>query len=74
MQTFFRTTTTETELGGAALPAGAKILLFLGAANPTHPRRWRRRTVGAAADAGSVEARGPRARISALVSSSASLS
>ncbi len=39
VQTFFRTTTTATELGGAELPAGAKILLFLGAAN-RDPRRW----------------------------------
>ncbi len=39
VQTFFRTTTTETELGDAALPAGAKILLFLGAAN-RDSRRW----------------------------------
>jgi cytochrome P450 len=39
VQTFFRTTTTATELGGVALPADAKILLFLGAAN-RDPRRW----------------------------------
>jgi cytochrome P450 len=39
VQTFFRTTTCETELGGARLPADAKILLFLGAAN-RDPRRW----------------------------------
>ena len=39
VQTFFRTTTTETELGDVALPAGAKILLFLGAAN-RDSRRW----------------------------------
>ena len=39
VQTFFRTTTTATELGGSELPAGAKILLFLGAAN-RDPRRW----------------------------------
>lgn len=39
VQTFFRTTTTETELGDAALPAGAKVLLFLGAAN-RDSRRW----------------------------------
>jgi cytochrome P450 len=41
VQTFFRTTTTETELGGVKLPANAKILLFLGAAN-RDPRRWDR--------------------------------
>jgi hypothetical protein len=39
VQTFFRTTTTATALGGPELPAGAKILLFLGAAN-RDPRRW----------------------------------
>jgi len=39
VQTFFRTTTTATVLGGAERPAGAKILLFLGAAN-RDPRRW----------------------------------
>src|SRR5262249_19575820 len=41
VQTFFRTTTTATELGGVELPADAKILLFLGAAN-RDPRRWER--------------------------------
>ena len=39
VQTFFRTTTKPTELGGVALPADAKILLFLAAAN-RDPRRW----------------------------------
>ena len=39
VQTFFRTTTVETELGGMRLPVGAKVLLFLGAAN-RDPRRW----------------------------------
>jgi cytochrome P450 len=39
VQTFFRTTTGETELGGVPLEAGAKILLFMGAAN-RDPRRW----------------------------------
>jgi 4-methoxybenzoate monooxygenase (O-demethylating) len=39
VQTFFRTTTTAVELGGVALPADAKILLFLAAAN-RDPRRW----------------------------------
>ena len=39
VQTFFRTTTCETELGGIPLPQGAKVLLFLGAAN-RDPRRW----------------------------------
>jgi len=39
VQTFFRTTTTATELGGSELSAGAKILLFFAAAN-RDPRRW----------------------------------
>src|SRR5260370_12793738 len=39
VQTFFRTTTRVVELGGTVLPAGAKILLFLAAANRA-PRRW----------------------------------
>ncbi len=39
VQTFFRTTTCETDIGGVRLPEGEKILLFLGAAN-RDPRRW----------------------------------
>jgi cytochrome P450 len=39
VQTFFRTTTTATELGGVPLEEGRKILLFLGAAN-RDPRQW----------------------------------
>ena len=39
VQTFFRTTTVEVELGGVTLPADSKILLFLAAAN-RDPRRW----------------------------------
>ena len=39
VQTFFRTTTKSVELGGVTLPADAKILLFLAAAN-RDPRRW----------------------------------
>lgn len=39
VQTFFRTTTCATELGGVRLEAGRKILLFLGAAN-RDPRQW----------------------------------
>lgn len=39
VQTFFRTTTIPVELGGVALPADSKILLFLAAAN-RDPRRW----------------------------------
>jgi hypothetical protein len=41
VQTFFRTTTRSTELGGITLEAGRKILLFLGAAN-RDPRQWER--------------------------------
>jgi cytochrome P450 len=41
VQTFFRTTTGPTELGGVALPADAKILLFLAGAN-RDPRKWDR--------------------------------
>lgn len=39
VQTFFRTTTCATELGGVQLAEGRKILLFLGAAN-RDPRHW----------------------------------
>ena len=39
VQTFFRTTTCATELGGVPLEADRKVLLFLGAAN-RDPRRW----------------------------------
>ncbi len=39
VQTFFRTTTRATELGGVALPKDAKILLFLAGAN-RDPRRF----------------------------------
>ena len=39
VQTFFRTTTTDTNLGGTALVEGGKILMFLGAAN-RDTRRW----------------------------------
>lgn len=39
VQTFFRTTTCATTLGGAALAEGEKVLMFLGAAN-RDPRRW----------------------------------
>lgn len=39
VQTFFRTTSAPVELGGTLLPEGAKILLFLAAAN-RDPRRW----------------------------------
>lgn len=39
VQTFFRTTSVATELGGTALPEGAKVLMFLAAAN-RDPRRW----------------------------------
>ncbi len=39
VQTFFRTTTCEVEVVGVRIPAGEKVLLFLGAAN-RDPRRW----------------------------------
>ncbi|WP_196781000.1 cytochrome P450 [Nocardioides sambongensis] len=39
VQTFFRTATTDVPLGDTVIPAGHKILMFLGAAN-RDPRRW----------------------------------
>ena len=39
VQTFFRTTTRATELGGVAIGEGEKVLMFLGAAN-RDPRRF----------------------------------
>ncbi len=39
MQTFFRTTTRDVELGGATIPEGEKVLMLLGAAN-RDPRKW----------------------------------
>jgi len=39
VQTFFRTTTRETEIGGERIAEGRKVLMFLGAAN-RDPRRW----------------------------------
>jgi cytochrome P450 len=39
VQTFFRTTTRDVELGGAAIPEGEKVLMLLGAAN-RDPRKW----------------------------------
>ena len=39
VQTFFRTATRDTEIGGTIIPDGKKILMFLGAAN-RDPRRW----------------------------------
>ena len=41
VQTFFRTTTCPTEIGGIAIAEGTKLLMFLGAAN-RDPRRWER--------------------------------
>jgi cytochrome P450 len=41
VQTFFRTTTRETEIGGERVGEGEKVLMFLGAAN-RDPRRWER--------------------------------
>jgi len=39
VQTFFRTATEDVEIGNAVIPEGAKILLFLAAAN-RDPRKW----------------------------------
>lgn len=39
VQTFFRTTTRDVEIGGARIGEGEKVLMFLGAAN-RDPRRW----------------------------------
>jgi 4-methoxybenzoate monooxygenase (O-demethylating) len=39
VQTFFRTTSRRVELGGVPIPEGAKVLMFLAAAN-RDPRRW----------------------------------
>jgi cytochrome P450 len=39
VQTFFRTATTDVRVGGAVIPEGHKILMFLAAAN-RDPRRW----------------------------------
>ncbi len=39
VQTFFRTTTREVEIGGYLIGEGEKVLMFLGAAN-RDPRRW----------------------------------
>ena len=39
IQTFFRTTAKPAEIGGVAIPADAKILLYLASAN-RDPRRW----------------------------------
>ncbi|HEY1930552.1 MAG TPA: cytochrome P450 [Acetobacteraceae bacterium] len=39
VQTFFRTTTRDVEIGGEHLGEGQKVLMFLGAAN-RDPRRW----------------------------------
>jgi hypothetical protein len=39
VQTFFRTTTREVDIGGHVVGEGEKVLMFLGAAN-RDPRRW----------------------------------
>lgn len=39
VQTFFRTTTRDVDLGGVTIPRGEKVLMFLGSAN-RDPRRW----------------------------------
>ena len=41
LQTFFRTTTREVEVGGVRIGNGEKVLLFLASAN-RDPRRWDR--------------------------------
>jgi 4-methoxybenzoate monooxygenase (O-demethylating) len=41
VQTFFRTTTREVDIGGHVVGEGEKVLMFLGAAN-RDPRRWDR--------------------------------
>jgi len=41
VQTFFRTTTRPTEIGGMSIDEGEKVLMFLGAANHD-PRHWER--------------------------------
>ncbi|EMY34613.1 cytochrome P450 [Arthrobacter crystallopoietes BAB-32] len=41
VQTFFRTTSRDTELSGMAIPEGSKVLMFLAAAN-RDPRQWER--------------------------------
>jgi cytochrome P450 len=41
VQTFFRTATADVPVGGAVIPDGRKILMFLGSAN-RDPRRWDR--------------------------------
>ncbi|MET4069888.1 cytochrome P450 [Bradyrhizobium sp. S3.2.6] len=41
VQTFFRTTTRKVEIDGFEVPAGEKVLMFLGAAN-RDPRKWDR--------------------------------
>jgi len=41
VQTFFRTTSRDTELSGVAIAEGSKVLMFLAAAN-RDPRQWER--------------------------------
>jgi cytochrome P450 len=41
VQTFFRTTTRDVEIGGLQIGEGEKVLMFLGAAN-RDPRKWER--------------------------------
>jgi cytochrome P450 len=40
VQTFFRTTTRDVDLGGESIPGGEKVLMLLAAAN-RDPRQWR---------------------------------
>lgn len=39
VQTFFRTTTRDVDIGGSTVPEGEKVLMFLASAN-RDPRRW----------------------------------
>lgn len=39
IQTFFRTTSRDVEVGGSTIPEGSKVILFLAAAN-RDPRKW----------------------------------
>jgi cytochrome P450 len=41
VQTFFRVATQDLDIGGQVVPSGARVLMFLGAAN-RDPRRWDR--------------------------------
>lgn len=65
VQTFFRTATTDVTLAGTVVPAGTKILMFLGAAN-------RIRTAGTTPTASTSPLTLPATSASAWASTSAS--